>query len=256
MKESIWGYWIVVLGISVISVMVLLQNYTTTSEQDYYLVKNCLEAAMYDAVDYGYYRDTGTLKMNGEKFTENFLRRFAQSVNITKDYNVDIYGLYEIPPAASISITTITDETTFGQDAGTTENVNVTNRLTGVLYTNENLNGFNSSSSGSKTESKETFTGQKTSTNGYFIADYTKDLVTGCVITAKGTKYIKDKALSMVGKSSDEYDVEFTVPKDCCEHISCNITAKGYNIVDGKKVDANKTIKVLAEGFIVNDGKK
>ena len=54
MKESMWGYWIVVLGISIMSVMVLLQNYTTTSEQDYFLIKSVLEASMYEAVDYGY----------------------------------------------------------------------------------------------------------------------------------------------------------------------------------------------------------
>ena len=67
MKESMWGYWIVVLGVSIMSVMVLLQNMTTTNEQDYYLIKSCLEASMYDAIDYGYYRDTGDLKMNQEK---------------------------------------------------------------------------------------------------------------------------------------------------------------------------------------------
>ena len=69
MKESLWGYWIVVLGISIMSVMILLQNYTTTNEQDYYMIKEVLEASMYEAVDYGYYRDTGELKMNAEKFT-------------------------------------------------------------------------------------------------------------------------------------------------------------------------------------------
>jgi len=64
MKESLWGYWIVVLGVSIMGVMLLLQNYTTTNEQDYYLVKEVLEASMYEAVDYGYYRDTGELKIH------------------------------------------------------------------------------------------------------------------------------------------------------------------------------------------------
>lgn len=137
MKESMWGYWIVALGISVISVMVLLQNFTTTSEQDYYLVKSCLEAAMYDAVDYGYYKDTGVLKMNEEKFSENFVRRFASSVNINKTYDINIYDVYEIPPAASVSVTTETDDSTFGKDGASTESTDVTNRLTGILYTNE-----------------------------------------------------------------------------------------------------------------------
>lgn len=137
MKESMWGYWIVVLGISIMSVMVLLQNYTTTSEQDYYLIKSVLEASMYEAVDYGYYRDAGALKMNREKFVENFVRRFSQTVNINKTYEINFYQIYEEPPAASVSVTTATDKTNFGEKTGAKDDeANVTNRLTGILYTN------------------------------------------------------------------------------------------------------------------------
>ena len=138
MKESMWGYWIVVLGISIMSVMVLLQNYTTTSEQDYFLIKSVLEASMYEAVDYGYYRDTGTLKMNTEKFVENFVRRFSETVNINKTYELNFYDIYEEPPAASVSVTTGTQATNYGNDARGTESNDVTNRLTGILYTNTN----------------------------------------------------------------------------------------------------------------------
>ena len=140
MKESMWGYWIVVLGISIMSVMVLLQNYTTTSEQDYFLIKSVLEASMYEAVDYGYYRDTGTLKMNTEKFVENFIRRFSETVNISKTYQVNFYDIYEEPPAASVSVTTDTQSTNYGDDANATEGNDVTNRLTGILYTNKSYN--------------------------------------------------------------------------------------------------------------------
>ncbi len=140
MKESMWGYWIVVLGISIMSVMVLLQNYTTTSEQDYFLIKSVLEASMYEAVDYGYYRDTGTLKMNTEKFVENFVRRFSETVNINKTYQINFYDIYEEPPAASVSVSTATQNTNYGDDANATESADVTNRLTGILYTNTSYN--------------------------------------------------------------------------------------------------------------------
>lgn len=137
MKESLWGYWIVVLGVSIMSVMVLLQNLTTTSEQDYYMIKEVLEASMYEAVDYGYYRDTGELRMNTEKFAENFIRRFAESVNINKKYQINFYDVYEQPPAASVEIVTTTRNSNFGQQSGAnSENVNPRNRLTGILYTN------------------------------------------------------------------------------------------------------------------------
>ena len=78
MKESLWGYWIVVLGISIVGVMVVLHNYTTTSEQDYYLIKEVLEASMNESVDFSFYRDTGRLKMNAEKFTEILLEDFLK----------------------------------------------------------------------------------------------------------------------------------------------------------------------------------
>ncbi len=136
MKESMWGYWIVVLGISIMSVMVLLQNYTTTSEQDYSMIKSVLEASMYEAVDYGYYRDTGDLKMNREKFAENFIRRFSEVINMNKNYKIDFYNVYEEPPAASVAITTASDVSNFGQAGGASESVDITSRLTGILYTN------------------------------------------------------------------------------------------------------------------------
>lgn len=137
MKESVWGYWIVVLGIGVISLMMFFQNYTTSSEQDYYLIKNALEASMYEAVDYGYYKDTGILKMNTEKFVENFVRRFAETIDINKTYQLDFYQIYEAPPAATISVTTKTDGTNFGDSDSATESVEVTNRMTGIIYTTE-----------------------------------------------------------------------------------------------------------------------
>lgn len=139
MKESMWGYWIVVLGVSIMSVMVLLQNMTTTSEQDYYLIKSCLEASMYDAVDYAYYRDTGDLKMNQEKFVESFIRRFSEITNINREYDITFYDIYEEPPAASVSVSTKSNDTNFGNGANN-ESVNINQRLTGILYTNSLYN--------------------------------------------------------------------------------------------------------------------
>jgi hypothetical protein len=136
MKESMWGYWFIVLGLSIMSIMVLLQNYTTTNEQDYYLIKNVLEASMYESVDYAYFRDTSRIRMNTEKFVENFLRRFAESVNINKTYEINFYQIYEDPPAASVEIKSDAD----GTKGKTEVDDVVTNRLTGILYTNQYYN--------------------------------------------------------------------------------------------------------------------
>lgn len=36
MKESYWGYWLVLLGIFIVVVMMLANDATTTNTQDYY----------------------------------------------------------------------------------------------------------------------------------------------------------------------------------------------------------------------------
>ncbi len=139
MKESMWGYWFIVLGLSIMSVMVLLQNYTTTNEQDYYLIKNVLEASMYESVDYAYFRDTSRVRMNTEKFVENFVRRFAESVNINKNYDINFYQIYEDPPFASVEVKSDADGKTGKEEVDQVSDT-VTNRLSGILYTNEYYN--------------------------------------------------------------------------------------------------------------------
>ncbi len=106
MKETYWGYWLVILGVFVIGVMLLVNNISTTSTQDYYNIKEVTQASLIDAVDFSYYRLYGNLKINEQKFVENFLRRFAENVNIGKDYTIDFYDLYEVPPKVSVKIST------------------------------------------------------------------------------------------------------------------------------------------------------
>ena len=86
MKESFWGYWLIILGVFIITIMMLISNITTKNTQDYYLIKEVTEASMVDAVNYGYYRKYGELKIDREKFIESFLRRFAENVNNNKSY--------------------------------------------------------------------------------------------------------------------------------------------------------------------------
>ena len=55
MKESLWIYILMILGLFVIVVMMLIQDLTSTSEEDYYLAKEALEASMVDSLDLGLY---------------------------------------------------------------------------------------------------------------------------------------------------------------------------------------------------------
>ena len=132
MRESYWGYWIILLVIFVIVIMMLVSNVTTTNTQDYYLVKEVTEASMVDAVDYAYYRTTGELKINSEKFVESFLRRFADNVELNT-YQIDFYGIYEAPPKVSVKVTTKSATYTVAGDATTFD---ITNKVDAILELN------------------------------------------------------------------------------------------------------------------------
>ena len=68
MKESIWGYAIITLGILAVIVIWFFANTTRTDQHNYNLLKETTEAAMLDAVDLAAYRENGTVKRIEEKF--------------------------------------------------------------------------------------------------------------------------------------------------------------------------------------------
>ena len=108
MKESYWGYWLILLGIFIIVVMIFTQDATTTTTQDYYQLKEVANSAMYDAIDYAYFGQTQQVRIMKEVFVENFVRRFAETVSATNTYQIDFFDIYEAPPKASIKISTNT----------------------------------------------------------------------------------------------------------------------------------------------------
>lgn len=130
MKESYWGYWIILLGIFVIAVMFLVNDATTTDTQDYYALKEVASAALNDSVDYAYYAQTGQIRIIKEVFVENFLRRFSQSISLTDTYQIDFYDLYESPPKVSVKITTKTSNFVIGKD---TTDLDVSNSIDLIL---------------------------------------------------------------------------------------------------------------------------
>jgi len=121
MKEAYWGYWLVLLGIFVVVVMLLASDATTTNTQDYYQLKEVANSALYDSVDYSYYSQTRQIRILKEVFVENFLRRFAETVQLTDSYNVSFTDLYESPPKVSVKIATETAGFIVGRDTAETE---------------------------------------------------------------------------------------------------------------------------------------
>lgn len=104
MKESFWAVLVILVGIISIVFIYLFQNLTNTDEHNYHLLKETTEAAMFDALDLAAYRDEKIIKIDREKFVENFIRRFAESANLAQNYNIKIYDVNETPPKVSLQV--------------------------------------------------------------------------------------------------------------------------------------------------------
>lgn len=135
MKESYWGYWLIVLGVFVVVIMLLVQNVTSNNTLDSYTVKQIAESSMVDAVDYAYYREYGELKINREKFIESFMRRFGEAANVSTKYTLLFTGIYEAPPKVSVEITSSTGSYVIARNS---EQFDMSSRVNAILEFNQN----------------------------------------------------------------------------------------------------------------------
>ena len=103
----------------------MVTSQQTGSELDYYLLKDTTEAAMNDAIDYDFYSNNGVVRMDKEKFLESFVRRFADSVDGTRDYNIDVYDLNETPPKVSVKISSKSRSASKNNSTDITTNVDM-----------------------------------------------------------------------------------------------------------------------------------
>ena len=115
MKESMWGYAIITLGILAIGIIWFFANVTKTDQHNYNLLKETTEAAMFDAVDLATYRKDGTVKIDEQKFVENFIRRFAENADLSNTYIIEIYDVNEIPPKVSLRVSSAKETNVTGE---------------------------------------------------------------------------------------------------------------------------------------------
>ncbi len=115
MKESFWGVATVAIGIVAIFFILFFQSVTNTDEHNYHLLKEATEAAMYDALDLAAYRDSGVIRIDREKFVENFIRRFAESAVLSNTYEIKIYDVNEEPPKVSLQVSSTRNSNITGE---------------------------------------------------------------------------------------------------------------------------------------------
>ena len=155
MNSTMWSYFFVMVGILGIVLINIFSDILIANEQDYFLLKEATEAAMIESFD----RDTysyglndekyeraenhcpvkyvpGTIRIDKEKFIENFLIRFANSITLKKTYDINIIDISECPPKVSVSIKA-KDKYSFIEFFRVTydSGEQVINRLTGIFET-------------------------------------------------------------------------------------------------------------------------
>lgn len=132
MKETMWAWFVVVVGIVCLTAVFFFQRIVNTSEHNYYILKEVTEASMWDSIDLGYYRKTdGDIKIIKEKFVESFIRRFAQSANLSRKYLIEVYDVNEVPPKVSIKVSSMESGTVIND----VYNFDIVNKLDAIFET-------------------------------------------------------------------------------------------------------------------------
>lgn len=128
MKESFWGWAIIVVGIVAIFFVYFFQSISNTDEHNYNLLKDVTEAAMIDSIDRASL-SRGTVMIDREKFVENFVRRFAESATLSRTYVIKIYDVNEIPPKVSLEVSSVENANVTGEII----EFDISNRLDAIL---------------------------------------------------------------------------------------------------------------------------
>lgn len=145
MKYSFAIAGLILFGMFGIVFIVLFENVTINNESEYYVLKEAVQASMYESIDIAYYRETGKLKIIEEKFVANCTRRFASSISGSGEgYQLTFYDIMESPPKVSVVATSKTSKYRFdmvndpsgeNKDAGP-ESYDINNAISAILEFN------------------------------------------------------------------------------------------------------------------------
>ena len=133
MKYAYLSLGIILVGMFGLMFITYFENVTVNNESEYYVLKESVEAAMYESIDLSYYRQTGELKILEEKFVANCTRRFYESIsgNSYKGYSLQFYDIMEKPPKVSVVATSNTSN--YQLDFNTKTSSDIKNKLSAIL---------------------------------------------------------------------------------------------------------------------------
>ena len=131
MRESIWGYAVISLGVIIIMVIWFMANVTRTDQHNYNLLEETTKAAMLDSLDLSVYAKTGDVQIIEEKFVENFIRRFANNADLSNEYKIEIVDVVTKPPKVSVRVSSKKSTSTQGE----LYTFNIANSIDAILET-------------------------------------------------------------------------------------------------------------------------
>lgn len=133
MKYAYLSLGIILVGILGLSFITFFQNVTINNESEYYVLKESVEASMYESIDMSYYMTTGKLKILEEKFVANCTRRFYSSIEGNSNgYSLAFYDIMESPSKVSVVATSKTDNYQLGFSSNVSS-ADIQNKLSGIL---------------------------------------------------------------------------------------------------------------------------
>ncbi len=132
MKWSFATLGLIMIGLFGFIIIIMFNDITVSNEQDYYTLKDAAEASMIESIDVAYYRLTGEIKMNQEKFVENFTRRFTETSTFGQgNYDIIFNQINETPPKVSVTIVDTTDQ--YNAYNVEVADFNIVNQLSAIL---------------------------------------------------------------------------------------------------------------------------
>ena len=93
---------------------------------------------MFDAVDLAEYRKNGEVVIDEEKFVENFIRRFAESAELSNTYVIEIYDINTRPPKVSLRVSSKSGDLNLSGDPYADEKImdfDIVNNIDAILET-------------------------------------------------------------------------------------------------------------------------
>lgn len=144
MSKGMLSVGIIMLALIALSLLNVLNNYSTGSELDYYLLKETSEAAMVDALDKSFLRTCGLYRIDREKYIESFYYRLVSNIDASRGYRIRFYDINEVPPKVSVKIDSLTSMSfNVGGDPDESVAANISTSYDGILEAKNIVDVYN-----------------------------------------------------------------------------------------------------------------